>query len=198
MASPHLAGSVALLLSAGITDHGSPGLFDDVKNQLCATANQGWGVQTGFSNTQIPPSDPRYAQYFGCGVVDAGEAVLTLSGSPPPSTLHVGDLDGAKSTAGKNWTAKVTIRIENGSSAALGGVVVTGTWSNGAGGSASCTTATNGTCTVQKTKLSRSSAASVTFTVTGATLSGYTYTPAANHDPDGDSDGTTIVVLRPA
>jgi hypothetical protein len=40
--------------------------------------------------------------------------------------------------------------------------------------------------------------ASVTFTVTGATRSGFTYTPASNHDPDIDSNGTSIVVLRPA
>jgi subtilisin family serine protease len=385
MASPHLAGSVALLLSAGITDSGPAGLFDDVKAQLCDTANQGTGVQGFFGVTPIPPSDPRYPQYFGCGVVDAGEAVLTLaapgnqppvanndtastsedsaidiavlandsdpngdtlslssvagashgstsangngtvhyvpssnyngsdsftyvvsdgaggtdtgtvnvtvtsvndapvaandsamttagvpvtisvlandtdidsaglslggvsdpphgtavanangtitytpdagysgadafgytasdgsalsnvatvsitvSPAPPPNLLHVGDLDASASKTGKTWTARVTIRIDNASHSPLSGVVVTGSWSNGATGTISCTTTTAGTCTVQKTKLS-GAVASVTFTVTGATRSGYTYTPAANHDPDGDStNGTTIVVNRPA
>jgi hypothetical protein len=28
-------------------------------------------------------------------------------------------------------------------------------------------------------------------------LSGYTYGAVANHDPDGDSNGTSITVLRP-
>jgi hypothetical protein len=80
--------------------------------------------------------------------------------------------------------------------ASLSGVVVTGTWSNG--GSASCTTGSNGTCSVQQTKLSRATVASVTFTVISAVRSGSTYVPAANHDPDGDSsNGTAIVVLRP-
>jgi hypothetical protein len=37
----------------------------------------------------------------------------------------------------------------------------------------------------------------VTFTVTSVTRTGSTYTAAANHDPDGDSDGTAIVVFRP-
>jgi subtilisin family serine protease len=386
MASPHLAGSVALLLSAGITDQGSPGLFDDVRNRLCATANQGWGVQTAYGGgTAIPPSDPRYAQYFGCGVVDAGEAVLgvappsnrppvansdgastsedtavdiavlandtdpdgdsltlssvgaashgatsanpggtvhyvpaanyngadtftyvvsdgrggtatgtvnltvtavndppvavndsatttagtavtisvlandtdidsgsltvagvsdpphgtavanangtitytpdpgysgsdafgytasdgsavsnvatvsiTINPAPPPTTFHIGDLDALGSKTGKTWTAKVTIRVEDASHAPLSGVVVTGGWSNGASGSVSCTTTTAGTCSVQKTKLA-GTVSSVTFTVTGATRSGYTYTPAANHDPDTDStDGTSIIVNRPA
>jgi subtilisin len=197
MASPHLAGSVALLLDAGIADTGQAGLFDDIKARLCATANQGWGVQTGFGGgTQIPPSDPRYAQYFGCGVVDAGEAVL--GHTPPPSVFHIGDLDGSTSTAGKSWTAKVTIRVEDAAHVPLSGVVVAGAWSNGASGSVSCTTTSSGTCTVQKTKLPRATIGSVTFTVTGATRSGFTYAPASNHDPDPDSNGTSIVVLRPA
>ncbi|HET7702552.1 MAG TPA: Ig-like domain-containing protein [Candidatus Limnocylindrales bacterium] len=487
MASPHLAGSVALLLSAGLTDTGPAGLIDDVRNQLCATANQGWGVQTGFGGgTPIPPSDPRYADYFGCGVIDADEAVLGLnpppppptnnppdavaddlpgtedialdlavlgndldpdsdpltvssvtdpthgtatinpngtihyvpdanyagdddfsytvsdgrggtdtapvkvrvaavpdapsaaddaattpedtpidvavlandsdadgdpitvsavgaaikgtpainpdgsvrftpavnavgdasfeytisdgnggtdtasvvvsltpvndppvavadsastaqdtpatitvldndsdvegstlgvagvsdpphgtavinangtitytpdagySGSdafgytatdglatsnvatvsvtisaapppPPPNPFHVGDLDRSTVISGKSWTARATIRIDSADHAPLSGAVVTGTWSNGASGTGTCTTATNGTCTIQKTKLSRTTVASVTFTVTGVTRTGGTYTPADNHDPDGDSNGGNwIVILRPS
>jgi hypothetical protein len=34
--------------------------------------------------------------------------------------------------------------------------------------------------------------------VTGVTKTGSTYVPGSNHDPDGDSSGTSIVVLRPA
>lgn len=80
---------------------------------------------------------------------------------------------------------------------AVAGALVTGTWSNGASGTASCTTTSAGTCTIQKTKLSKATVASAPFTVTGVTLTGSTYTAAANHDPDGDSNGTTIVVIRP-
>jgi len=479
MASPHLAGAVALLLSAGLTDGGSAGLFDDVRGRLCATANLGWGVQTGFGGgTPIPPSDPRYAQYFGCGIVDAAEAVLTIAPPPinmppvaraddlpvgedapadlavlandtdpdgdgltvtsasdaphgttlvnpdgtvhyapdanfsgddsfgytisdgrggsdtapvkvrvqaapdppiavddtattsedtatdiavlandsdpdgdalsisgvgaavngtptinldgtvhfvpvpnvagdayfeyavsdgqggadsarvfvsltpvndppvavndsastaagapvtvnvlvndtdvegsglsvasasdpphgvvttnangtitytpdpgysgadafgyaasdglatsnlatvsitvsppsPPNPSHVGDLDRSTAASGKTWTAKVTIRIDTAAHAPVGGVTVSGSWSNGASGTTSCRTGSNGTCTVQVGKLSRATVAAVTFTVNGASRSGWTYTPAANHDLEGDSDGTTIVVLRP-
>jgi subtilisin family serine protease len=85
MASPHLAGAVALLLSAGITDGGTPGLFDDVKSQLCATATAGYGVEGIFGgSTPIATTDPRYPQYFGCGVVNAGAAVSGLNVPPPP------------------------------------------------------------------------------------------------------------------
>ena len=386
MASPHLAGTVALLLGAGIADSGTPGLFDDVRSRLCATANVGYGVQTAFGSTPIPTTDPRYPKYFGCGVIDAEEAVLgllpppptndppvatddtastaedtavdiavlandtdvdgdalavtsvftvvngtasvnpngtvhfapppdffgtatfgyaisdghggsdtgaasvtvtavndpplavndsattsqgtpvtvavlandtdvdsasllvagtsdppygtavanangtitytpdagysgtdafgysatdglatsnvatvsiTVSPAPPANAFHAGDLDGSASASGKTWTAAVVIRVHDAAHGAVGGVRVTGSWSNGANGTASCTTGTNGACTVQKTKLSRASVASVTFTVTAAARSGWTYAPSANHEPDGDSTGTVIVVARP-
>jgi subtilisin len=395
MASPHLAGTVALLLSAGITDAGSPGLFDDVRARICSTADPGFGV----NSTPIPTTDPRYPNYFGCGVIDAqgavlgltpplnhppvasddvattpedtpvsisilandmdqdgnslhvtgvgsaghGEAILNPAGTaisytpaadfsgpdtfdytisdgaggtdtasvaitvtsvddpptaeprsasttspspvtvtlrgtdkdtcelsfqvvalpshggvgtlvgqpcasgspnadtstvvytpttgysgpdsftyraldaagssapvtvsitvaaapppPPPNPIHVGDLDGSGNATGKSWTARVTIRIDTAADAAVSGAVVSGTWSGGASGTASCTTSSAGTCTVQKTKLAKASVASATFTIIGVTRAGSTYTPAANHDPDGDTTGTSIVVLRPA
>ena len=394
MASPHLAGTVALLLDAGITDTGSPGLFDDVKSRLCATANPGWGVQTGFGGgTPIPTSDPRYPKYFGCGVIDADEAVLgsgppvnhppvatddsltttedagpaavnvlandtdadgnaltitsitdpphgtaaigaggnvsytpdagynghdafdyaisdgaggtdsgsvavtvspvddpptadaktatatsgvpvtiTLTGSDPdsceltfqvmtlpshggvgsltaqactagspnvdratvvytpnasysgpdsftyrvadatgasapvtvsvtvtaPASVHIADLDGSSSIQNKAWTARVTIQVHNGSHGSVAGAIVTGTWGGAIIRSASCTTTSTGTCTVQLSRLSRATVASVTFTITNVTFSGSVYQPAANHDLDvTDSNGTTIQVNRP-
>jgi hypothetical protein len=122
---------------------------------------------------------------------------ITVLTAPPSNPSHVGDLERAASSTGKTWTARVTIRIHNAAESVVAGAVVTGFWSDGASGIVSCTTTSSGACTVQKTKLSKSSIASVTFTVTSVTLAGSTYTPSANHDPDGDSTGTTIVVLRP-
>ena len=52
-----------------------------------------------------------------------------------------------------------------------------------------------GICTVSKASIS-TSVASVTFTITGVTLSGRVYDGAANQ-PDVDSTGTMIVVSRP-
>jgi hypothetical protein len=37
---------------------------------------------------------------------------------------------------------------------------------------------------------------SVTFRIISVEKAGYPYNPAANHDPDGDSDGTVIVVIQ--
>jgi hypothetical protein len=90
----------------------------------------------------------------------------------------------------------VTIRVHKANETAAAGAVVTGTWSNGASGTSSCTTSNAGTCSVQVTKLAKT-VASATFTVTGVTLANSTYTPTSNHDPDLDSNGTMIVVARP-
>jgi hypothetical protein len=91
----------------------------------------------------------------------------------------------------------VTIHVHTAAHAAVAGAVVTGAWSNGASGTASCTTTSSGACTVQVTKILKA-VASATFTVTNVTLAGATYTPASNHDPDLDSNGTWITVARPA
>jgi hypothetical protein len=85
MASPHLAGTVALVLAHGIHNGGdTTTLADDVKTHLCGTTSLGFGV----NSTAIPPTDPRYPKYFGCGVVDADNALITnpptVDDPPPP------------------------------------------------------------------------------------------------------------------
>jgi hypothetical protein len=73
---------------------------------------------------------------------------------------------------------------------------VTGTWSGAASGTGTCTTSTNGTCNVVSGSL-RKRDATATFTVTGITASGATYAPGQNHDPDGSSNGTAVVIAKP-
>ena len=84
MASPHLAGTVALVLANGISNTGDPAtLADDVKDHLCANTAVGTGVTYfGFFHVPISPSDPRYPDWFGCGVLDANKALIT---NPPPT-----------------------------------------------------------------------------------------------------------------
>ena len=77
--------------------------------------------------------------------------------TPPTPTLHVGDLDRSSANSGKSgWVATVTIRVHDGSHANVRSAVVTGTWSGGATGTGTCTTATNGTCSVKSAKLANS------------------------------------------
>jgi hypothetical protein len=121
----------------------------------------------------------------------------TPTATPPPgATVHVGDLDGTASQTGTRWNATVTITIHNTGEGPVSGATVGGAWSNGTTGSASCVTNASGQCAVTKNDL-RDSVPSVTFTVSTVTSAGSTYNAGANHDPDGSSNGTTILVLQP-
>ena len=111
--------------------------------------------------------------------------------------MHIGDLDRLSvNTTSNRWRATVTVKVVNGSNAPVSGAKVTGAWSNGETGTGSCTTATNGTCRIVKNNIRRA-VLSVRFTVTGVTKSAWTYNAALNSDPDGDSNGTYIVINRP-
>lgn len=124
--------------------------------------------------------------------------VPTATATPQVTVMHAGDLDGAKvlTNNGRRWQATVTITVHNGSHTPVSGATVSGNWSNGASGGGTCTTNAVGQCSVVKANL-RTSTASVRFNVTNLTKSGATYSATANHDPDGDSNGTYIVVTRP-
>jgi hypothetical protein len=109
--------------------------------------------------------------------------------------MHVGDLDRSSiSLSATRWRALVTIRVHDGDHAVLTGVVVRGRF--GPSGTAlTCTTGTGGACTL--TRDLKKTKASIVFTVLGLTKASYTYVAASNHDPDGDSNGTSITVTRP-
>jgi subtilisin family serine protease len=130
------------------------------------------------------------------GVLWSAPATVTIT-TTPPDVLHVGDLDGSKTTGSTTWTAKVTILVHNAAETAVSGVTVTGVWSGGASGTSTCKTASTGLCTLQKGSIPKATTA-VTFTVTGLTFSPTgVYNPTANHDPELDSTGTVIVVHGP-
>ena len=95
----------------------------------------------------------------------------------------------------KRWTyAQGQVYFDTGGNPAPN-TTVSGSWSNGYSGNTQCVTAADGTCTVTTGRIRRN-VGSVTFTVTNLAQSGYTYNPAANQDPDGDSNGTVIVVSK--
>ena len=111
------------------------------------------------------------------------------------TVMHVGDLDGSSTGSGK-WTATVTITVHDANHNPVANATVSGNWSNGTSGSSSCTTGSNGSCTVSKSDLRRGKN-SVTFTVNNVTRSASTYNSGNNHDPDGGSNGTRIVIPKP-
>ncbi|MBK5294216.1 MAG: hypothetical protein JJE04_21370 [Acidobacteriia bacterium] len=119
---------------------------------------------------------------------------VTVDNVPDPK-MHIGDLDGSKSNQRNKWQATVTIAVHDGgvSHAAVSSATVTGTWSNG--GTSNCTTGIAGTCSVTKSNISNGTA-SVTFNVTNVTHASMAYDAAVNHDVDGGTNGTSIVVNK--
>jgi serine protease AprX len=117
-----------------------------------------------------------------------------IGGVASGPVLHVGDLDGSGSlvTATK-WQAKVTITVHDAQHAKVGGVTVSGAWTGNV--NAACVTNQKGKCTVSH-RFARTKT-SVQFSVTNLQLTGDTYQASANHDPDADSNGTTITITRP-
>lgn len=129
-------------------------------------------------------------------VTDNGAATSsqTQSVTVVPPEMHVGDLDRASTSTQNTWIATVTTTIHDSSHGLLASVAVSGTWNDGSAGS--CTTNANGQCTVSRSGIPKN-IHSASFSVTNVARTPFVYKPANNHDPDGDSNGTSINVQRP-
>ena len=124
---------------------------------------------------------------------------VTVNAPSAANTIHIGNLDATTSTSGNRWSATVEITVHDANHNLLNGATVVGHWSVLGLNSDTCTSGDlggNGTCIVLFPSLKRS-VTSVNFTVVSVTFPGSTYVRADNHDPDGDSNGTTIKVIRP-
>ena len=131
------------------------------------------------------------------GATTADGVVVTVNPFVPPvASVHIGDLDGVAGANKSAWSATVTVAVHGSTHGATSGAVVTGTWGGAASGSGTCTTGAGGTCQLSASNL-RKRDASATFTVTGITTSGATYLSGQNHDVDGSSSGTTVVIAKP-
>jgi hypothetical protein len=156
------------------------------------TLNFGWGTGAASLGNHTLTAAQSFAD--GSAANDTKSAVVTINSPPSGGTMHVGDLDGGATVQSRTWTAIVTVRVEDPALAAVPAATVTGAFSAGGKGTGTCTTGSNGTCTITKSRLR---SGSIVFTVTGVTHATRTYDSAGNHDPDGDSDGTSVTVFRP-
>jgi hypothetical protein len=134
----------------------------------------------------------------GDGAVDCADS--DCSADPvcagPATTVSVGDLDGTGTGTGGTWTATVTILAVDDKGNAVSGATVSGSWGGAATGSGSCVTGSNGRCSVTSASL-RKKDGNATYTVGNISHSSLSYDTAGNSDPDSDSNGTTITVLKP-
>jgi thermitase len=130
------------------------------------------------------------------GAASTDSVVVTVNPRPGPTTAHIGDLDGTSAADRSTWTALLTVTVHSTDHLAVAGAVVTGTWSGGATGSATCTTGAAGTCVIVSSSLRKKDGVA-TFTVTGVTAGGLVYSASQNHDPDGGSTGTAVSIVKP-
>jgi hypothetical protein len=110
--------------------------------------------------------------------------------------MHIGDLDGATASVGRNWSASVIVAVHDINHEPVAGASVLGDWTDGFIGAGSCVTDDAGTCTIQTDTVSFKQT-SVLFTVNDVVVTGYLYESVDNHDPETDSNGTSITIIKP-
>lgn len=109
-------------------------------------------------------------------------------------SVHVGNLTGFPASNGTTWNASVEVTAHDHRHSLVSGVTVRGSW--GGPNTGECTTGEMGTCTIVFALIPNSTGL-VSFGMSSMTAPGYVYKLAANHDPDGSSNGSTIFVRRP-
>jgi PKD repeat protein len=126
------------------------------------------------------------------GLTDSVSSSIFIGEPGDATSVHVADLDGVGADqTGGDWLATVSVSVVDESGVAVGEATATGDWRSG--DVTTCTTDAAGTCDLEV--LTGGWRTSLTVTsISHVTLS---YDPDANTDPDGDSDGTVIVVNSP-
>ncbi len=165
-----------------------------------------------FTPTALPTATATATATFTPTALPTATATATVTATTTPTValptatptvaamgaLHVGDLDGQNSVANATrWRALVIILVHDNNHNPMPGVRVSGVWNHEPGNITACTTNSVGSCIISRNNLLFASDPAVTFSVTDVALAAYTYDSGQNHDPDGDSDGTTIVIVQP-
>lgn len=149
--------------------------------------------------TPLPPTATPTPTPVGPTATNTTAATNTNTPTPDSLTLHIGDLDGTSTNNGATWSAEVTVIIHGGSEGPVADATVLGIWSGrdiAAGTTGSCISDGSGQCSISLSEI-RKRTAEVTFTVGTVTHSSLIYDPTFNHDPDADSDGSSIAVAKP-
>ena len=161
-----------------------------------------WGDYSHLSADPLDGTAFWYTGEYVGSITSAGWKTrisqLTLSGTTPPPTayVHVGDLDPSSASQRKGWVATVNITVHDAAHASVPNATVSATWTGGYSGGGSCITNASGQCSISSGTMNAKKA-SATLSVSSVSHASYSYNSTANHDPDGDSDGTSITVKKP-
>src|SRR5215216_1006736 len=99
---------------------------------------------TSYNWQFIPIAGQNFSDSGSANCVGSGTGPTPTSGPGATTTKHIGDLDGTSTSQGSKWTAALTISVHDANHNPLANATVTGKWSNGATGTATCTTGSNG------------------------------------------------------
>ena len=141
-------------------------------------------------HTYAVPGTYRIALTVGDDVGQVGMFEDTVSIQPAQS--HVGDLDGTTTRTSGQSVVAVSVLVHDGDHRPVPSARVTGLWSTGA--ARVCTTDGTGRCTVSTTIKGTEVGATLTIQTIEHVL--YAYRAVNNHDPDGDSNGTTFTFKK--
>jgi hypothetical protein len=173
MATPHVAGVAALLYGLNPT-----WTYQQVRDAIL---------------DNVRPLSSLAGKTVTGGTLDAAAALGGGSPPPPPptSSTHLNNLAGSSSSiSNKFWRASFTFTVHDENHQPVANATVSGTWSGGTSGSATCTTNSSGQCTVTK-NLQKSRVSNATMTLNNVTHASKTYNAAANED------STTETVNKP-
>ena len=136
------------------------------------------------------------------------EPVAPAEPSPEPAPVeqevqfvHVSDLDNLSYwESSKKWIGAFAVEIADAAGQKMAGAQVAFDITDISGqtlASVQCTTNGQGACLIVTSSQQSRKVDRMTATVRNVTMDGYNYDAAANSDPDGDSNGTTITSYLP-
>ncbi len=174
MATPHVTGAVALLLTTSV-----PTGYDANDNSQWDPAEVRLRLQDTATDLGAAGKD----NYYGYGLVNASAAVEATTPGPEGGEMHISDItmNTGNKTAGRNtftW-ALATVTVVNSTGYPVSGAVVSGSWSDLTSDGDTGTTNTDGNVTVQSDRVKNPSG-TFTFTVTDIVLTDWEYNATAN------------------
>ena len=187
------------LVQVSVTDPDDADGTQSVTFQINPTG--AWNPMTWNAASQRYEADWDTASYAGQSVELTAISVdpvgfisdpMSITVAIANNSLHIGDLDGS-AIKGYRWKASVIVQVHNPSHAPIANATVNGSWTNAASSTRVCITDTSGQCTLTA-KINKRYGNTI-FMVTR--VGPGTYASGVNHDPDGDSNGTSIMVLKP-
>lgn len=125
----------------------------------------------------------------------AADTVTVTVDNTIDATMHVGDLDGSTINQGRTWVGQVTVTVHDDAHSPVANAEVMVNWSGGYTATETGVTNADGQVTFSTPSLPKSTG-SVTLGIYDVAHAELVYDSSKNHDPDGDSDGTSITVSK--